>query len=81
MMECYIQNYQISRHCLSPRTEHNTLETGSLSEIYLVHYMMKKVIVNSHINLFMVYLMMGARGSIVVKALCCKPEGHGFKSR
>jgi hypothetical protein len=23
----------------------------------------------------------GARGSVVVKALCCKPEGRGFKSR
>jgi hypothetical protein len=23
----------------------------------------------------------GARGSVVVKALCCKPEGLGFKSR
>jgi hypothetical protein len=23
----------------------------------------------------------GVRGSIVVKALCCKPEGRGFKSR
>jgi hypothetical protein len=22
-----------------------------------------------------------ARGSVVVKALCCKPEGRGFKSR
>jgi hypothetical protein len=24
---------------------------------------------------------LGARGSVVVKALCCKPEGRGFKSR
>jgi hypothetical protein len=23
----------------------------------------------------------GARGSVVVKALCCKPGGRGFKSR
>jgi hypothetical protein len=23
----------------------------------------------------------GARGSVVVKALCYKPEGHGFDSR
>jgi hypothetical protein len=23
----------------------------------------------------------GTRGSVVVKALCCKPEGRGFKSR
>jgi hypothetical protein len=23
----------------------------------------------------------GARGSVVVKALCCKPEGREFKSR
>jgi hypothetical protein len=23
----------------------------------------------------------GARGSVVVKALCYKPEGHGFNSR
>jgi hypothetical protein len=23
----------------------------------------------------------GARGSVLVKALCCKPEGRGFKSR
>jgi hypothetical protein len=24
---------------------------------------------------------LGARGSVVVKALCCKPEGRGFKPR
>jgi hypothetical protein len=29
----------------------------------------------------MAYNVMGARGSVVVKALCCKPEGRGFKSR
>jgi hypothetical protein len=23
----------------------------------------------------------GARGNVVVKALCCKPEGRGFDSR
>jgi hypothetical protein len=23
----------------------------------------------------------GARGSVVVKALCYKPEGHGFETR
>jgi hypothetical protein len=23
----------------------------------------------------------GARGSVVVKALCCKPEGGGFETR
>jgi hypothetical protein len=23
----------------------------------------------------------GARGCVVVKALCCKPEGRGFESR
>jgi hypothetical protein len=26
-------------------------------------------------------LVSEARGSVVVKALCCKPEGRGFKSR
>jgi hypothetical protein len=26
-------------------------------------------------------LCKGAHGSVVVKALCCKPEGGGFKSR
>jgi hypothetical protein len=26
-------------------------------------------------------ILMGAHGSVVVKALCYKPEGHGFKSR
>jgi hypothetical protein len=25
--------------------------------------------------------VVGARGSVVVKALCCKPEGLGFDSR
>jgi hypothetical protein len=28
-----------------------------------------------------IYIYSGARGSIVVKTLCCKPECHGFKSR
>jgi predicted benzoate:H+ symporter BenE len=26
-------------------------------------------------------ILMGARGSVVVKALCCKPEGRGIASR
>jgi hypothetical protein len=25
--------------------------------------------------------VVGARGSVVVKALCYKPEGHGFETR
>jgi hypothetical protein len=28
-----------------------------------------------------VHFINGARGSVVVKALCYKPEGRGFKSR
>jgi hypothetical protein len=27
------------------------------------------------------FLLLGARGSVVVKALCYKPEGHGFDNR
>jgi hypothetical protein len=27
------------------------------------------------------FYIVGARGSVVVKALCYKPEGHGFDSR
>jgi hypothetical protein len=30
---------------------------------------------------FGMFILSGARGSEVVKALCCKPEGRGFKSR
>jgi hypothetical protein len=30
---------------------------------------------------FLILRNMGARGSVVVKALCCKQEGRGFKSR
>jgi hypothetical protein len=29
----------------------------------------------------MSYIIPGARGSVVVKALCYKPEGRGFDSR
>jgi hypothetical protein len=32
-------------------------------------------------NLYSYPNVIGARGSVVVKALCCKPEGRGFKSR
>jgi hypothetical protein len=28
-----------------------------------------------------VYILDGARGSIVAEALCCKPEGRGIASR
>jgi hypothetical protein len=28
-----------------------------------------------------IYFLVGARGSVVVKALCYKPEGRGFDSR
>jgi hypothetical protein len=31
-------------------------------------------------NLNLLCSKRGARGSVVVKALCCKPEGRGFKS-
>jgi hypothetical protein len=31
--------------------------------------------------LFIYYNFVVACGNIVVKALCCKPEGHGFKSQ
>jgi hypothetical protein len=33
------------------------------------------------IILFYFYYFVGARGSIVVKALCYKPEGRGFETR
>jgi hypothetical protein len=33
------------------------------------------------IYLFFVICAVGARGSVVVKPLCCKPEDRGFKSR
>jgi hypothetical protein len=29
----------------------------------------------------MLLLVLGARGSVVVKALCYKPEGRGFETR
>jgi hypothetical protein len=38
------------------------------------HHLCPKFISMNYIS------FMGARGSVVVKALCCKPEGHGFKS-
>jgi hypothetical protein len=31
--------------------------------------------------LSLVFINVGARGSIVVKALCYKPEGRGFETR
>jgi hypothetical protein len=31
------------------------------------------------LNLFTFYELVPARGSVVVKALSCKPEGRGFK--
>jgi hypothetical protein len=33
------------------------------------------------IIIIIIIIIMGARGSVVVKALCCKPDGRGFKSR
>jgi hypothetical protein len=33
------------------------------------------------IIIIIIIIIIGARGSVVVKALCCKPEGRGFKSR
>jgi hypothetical protein len=32
-------------------------------------------------NLKIHKIILGARGSVVVKALCCKPEGRGFETR
>jgi hypothetical protein len=31
--------------------------------------------------IYLKYISGGARGSIVFKALCYKPEGHGFETR
>jgi hypothetical protein len=39
------------------------------------HSINNRKLVNMNIGIF------GARGSVVVRALCCKPEGRGFKSR
>jgi hypothetical protein len=37
--------------------------------------------VKGNVNVSSNVLRFRARGSIVVEALCCKPEGHGFDSR
>jgi hypothetical protein len=37
-------------------------------------------ILHKHIHAYCKHTL-GARGSVVVKALCCKPESRGFKSR
>jgi hypothetical protein len=40
-----------------------------------------KVFILYFILLFSIIIYMGTRGSVVVKALCYKPEGRGFDSR
>jgi hypothetical protein len=41
-----------------------------------------RAILGSHVNNYDINLyIMGARGSVVVKALCYKPEGRGFETR
>jgi hypothetical protein len=34
-----------------------------------------------YIYIYFMYVCVGARGGVVVKALCYKPEGRGFDSR
>jgi hypothetical protein len=34
-----------------------------------------------HVVLALLHYLFGARGSVVVEALCCKPEGRGIASR
>jgi hypothetical protein len=36
---------------------------------------------NFKIIIIIITIIMGARGSVVVKALCYKPEGRGFETR
>jgi hypothetical protein len=42
------------------------------------HYIYQQTVIGS--GIFSVYYKIGAYGSIVVEALCCKPEGHRFKT-
>jgi hypothetical protein len=35
----------------------------------------------SHLRIFWSTVLEGVRSSVVVKALCCKPEGRGFVTR
>jgi hypothetical protein len=43
--------------------------------------MMMMMIIIIIIIIIIIGLQSGARGSVVVKALCCKPEGRGFDTR
>jgi hypothetical protein len=40
-----------------------------------------KLYTNKKPEIILAVSQMGARGSVVVKALCYKPEGRGFDSR
>jgi hypothetical protein len=39
------------------------------------------ILIDSHLFICSIITVMGARGSVVVKALCYKPEGRGFDAR
>jgi hypothetical protein len=43
--------------------------------------MLRIVILTGILIISYYYFLLGARGSVVVKALCYKPEGRGFKTR
>jgi hypothetical protein len=58
-------------------TEKGTLCSISPSVTFVLA---ENYVINRGIFLLL-FLVEGARGIVVVKALCCKPEGRGFKSR
>jgi hypothetical protein len=41
----------------------------------------ERTIMLTNTIIIIIIIIIGARGSVVIKALCCKPEGRGFKSR
>jgi hypothetical protein len=46
--------------------------------VHAVHSLNNRLLT---LKMYQTYESCGARGSVVVKALCYKPEGRGFKSR
>jgi hypothetical protein len=60
------------------------IEFNEINWIYLVgnmHLVLREILYRQNELCQNFVEVIRPRGSVVVKALCCKPEGRGFKSR
>jgi hypothetical protein len=80
--QCAQQKAGYTEHVIL--TGYVSMNCSLCSQVYMYHYINIKafISISNRVSLHVPpYMNLGARGSVVVKALCYKPEGRGFETR